>query len=78
MLICLTAVLDAVDLPVLVGSGVTADNYDQFRAAHAVVVGSHFKHNGVWSNELDPDRLRRFMQHVADVRRKQLETTMIM
>lgn len=78
MLICLTAVLDAVDLPVLVGSGVTADNYDQFRAAHAVVVGSHFKRNGLWSNELDPDRLRRFMQHVADVRRKQVETTMIM
>ncbi|PVD20677.1 hypothetical protein C0Q70_18835 [Pomacea canaliculata] len=72
------AVLDAVDLPVLVGSGVTTDNYDQFRAAHAVVVGSHFKRNGLWSNELDPDRLRRFMQHVADVRRKQVETTMIM
>lgn len=35
----------ACSLPVLVGSGVTADNVATFRHAHGLIVGSEFKRN---------------------------------
>lgn len=48
------AVAAAVGVPVLVGSGVTADNLAKFAAADALIVGSSVKHGGVWSGALDP------------------------
>ena len=50
------AVADAVELPVLVGSGVTAENLHEFAAADAFIVGSSVKRGGLWSEPLDPDR----------------------
>jgi uncharacterized protein len=53
----------AVKLPVLVGSGVTVDNVDQYlEAADALIVGSHFKQGGQWQNPLDPARVKAFMK----------------
>jgi hypothetical protein len=52
------AVAAAVDLPVFVGSGVTADNVSDYAAAHGIIVGSWVKRDGSWSNPLDPDRAR--------------------
>jgi membrane complex biogenesis BtpA family protein len=49
-------------LPVLVGSGAMPGNVgDILAAADGVIVASWLKHDGVWWNEVDPDRLRAFM-----------------
>ena len=58
-----TAARQAVSLPVLIGSGITADNLaDYWNSAKAFIVGSYIKRDGVWSNPVDSDRLRRLMQ----------------
>ena len=47
----------AVDLPILVGSGVTPDNAGAlFEHADALIVGSWIKCDGHWTNPVDPDR----------------------
>jgi membrane complex biogenesis BtpA family protein len=49
-------------LPVILGSGVTAENLSQFyAAADGFIVGSHFKTDGLWSNPVDARRVERFM-----------------
>ncbi|KAK7114280.1 uncharacterized protein F13E9.13, mitochondrial-like [Littorina saxatilis] len=71
------AVLQNTQMPVLVGSGVTAENYDQYRAAHAVIVGSALKEGGHWTNRLDERRVKQFMERVKEVRKKHVDATMI-
>ena len=47
-------------LPVLLGSGVTAENVAEFYdAADGFIVGSYFKEGGLWSNTVDPSRVER-------------------
>ncbi|XP_005089900.1 uncharacterized protein F13E9.13, mitochondrial [Aplysia californica] len=72
------AVLGGVNIPVLVGSGVTIDNFHQYRQAHAVIVGSHFKRMGNWENPIDEARLQAFMEKVDRIRCSPTESTMIM
>ena len=43
----------AVRLPVLVGSGLSAQNLPRFAEAHGFIVGTSLKEGGVWSNPLD-------------------------
>lgn len=52
----------AVDLPVLIGSGVTVENLGQYLGADALIVGSHFKVDGRWPNKVDKDKVARFME----------------
>lgn len=53
----------AVSCSVLVGSGIDKDNVKSFIPwADALIVGSTFKENGLWSNKVDPERVARFMQ----------------
>jgi uncharacterized protein len=52
------AVSGAVDIPVLVGSGLTPENLASFAAADAFIVGSWAKADGVWSGPLDASRAR--------------------
>lgn len=55
-------VRDAVDIPVIVGSGVDAITVKATLAsAHAVIVGSSLKVDGHWANTHDPDALKRFV-----------------
>ncbi len=54
----LEAVAEAVGVPVLVGSGVSASNLERYAAADAWIVGSSLKRDGHWSGPLDPQRLR--------------------
>ncbi len=50
------------DIPVILGSGVTDKNLASFRGkADAMIVGSHFKQDGHWANDVDRDRVERFM-----------------
>ncbi|VVC36640.1 Membrane complex biogenesis protein, BtpA family,Ribulose-phosphate binding barrel [Cinara cedri] len=56
-----------VSIPVLVGSGVTADNVYRYEGADGFIVGSHFKKNGMWQNELDETAILKFMEHVKSM-----------
>lgn len=57
------------DLPVLVGSGVNEENVGQYASAHGIIVGSDFKRNGYWENEIDVERVKRFLEAVDKVRK---------
>ena len=53
------AVLHGVpDMPVLVGSGVTAGNLQHYSQAHGLIIGSEFKVGGKWENDLDLERIK--------------------
>jgi membrane complex biogenesis BtpA family protein len=45
-------------IPVIVGSGVTAENAHSYARADAWIIGSSIKYDGYWENPLDPDRLK--------------------
>jgi membrane complex biogenesis BtpA family protein len=45
-------------VPVLVGSGITAENLSAFSTAHGFIVGSSVKQGGVWCNPMDRDAVR--------------------
>jgi membrane complex biogenesis BtpA family protein len=65
----LRAIASGTSLPVVVGSGVTPDNVGEiFTVADGVIVASWLKHDGVWWNPVDPERLGVFMQAVARAR----------
>lgn len=52
---------DSVSLPVLVGSGVTAENVGGYATADALIVGSHFKEGGSWFRSVARKRVTDFM-----------------
>jgi uncharacterized protein len=53
-------------LPVLLGSGVTAENLSEFYGeADGFIVGSHFKQDGTWTQPVDAKRVRRFLSEHA-------------
>lgn len=58
----------SVGIPVLIGSGVTYDNVERYLNANAMIVGSHFKLGGHWANEVDPQRVKRFMGKIRKLR----------
>lgn len=63
------AVFGHIDRPVLIGSGVTAENLrDYFGRADGLIVGSYFKRDGCWSNELCDERVVEFMRLVREMR----------
>ncbi|MDX1530768.1 MAG: BtpA/SgcQ family protein [Rhodothermales bacterium] len=54
----LLAVRENTDLPVLVGSGVTPDNFERFvELADGFIIGSAFKEGGVWNAPVCEDRV---------------------
>ena len=55
-------------LPVLVGSGVRAENLRSYSRATAAIIGSEFKRDGWWENELCPDRIRAVMDEAKRLR----------
>ncbi len=65
----LARVKASIELPVLVGSGVTVDNVHKYLPhADALIVGSHFKESGHWAQPVDKDRVKRFMDRVEALR----------
>ncbi len=59
----------SVNIPVLVGSGVTEENVDRYLAvADALIVGSYFKYDGDWTKGVEFDRVKRFMDRVNTLR----------
>jgi len=52
-------------VPVLLGSGVSPGNVAEFyEAADGFIVGSYFKDGGLWSNTVEPARVRRMVEAV--------------
>lgn len=59
----------AVQIPVLVGSGVTVENVDRYLAvADALIIGSYFKQGGHWTQGVDFERVKNFMEKVNKLR----------
>jgi membrane complex biogenesis BtpA family protein len=51
--------------PVLLGSGIDADNVaDFYQAADGFIIGSYFKVDGRWANPVDAERVRRLITKV--------------
>lgn len=50
------SVCRAVNVPTIVGSGITAENLPHYAEAEALIVGSWIKQDGLWSNPINPDR----------------------
>jgi hypothetical protein len=65
----LAQVKAAVDIPVLVGSGVTVDNVAHYLTiADALIIGSYFKKEGHWTQGVDFERVKLFMEKVNRLR----------
>ena len=57
------------DTPLLMGSGITLDNIVEFfHKSDAAIIGSHFKKDGDWQNELCTLRINRFMNKIVELR----------
>ena len=60
----------ATKLPVLIGSGMTAENIqDYLPLADGFIVGSYFRKDGKFLETLEPERLNKFMQVFAAARK---------
>ena len=61
---------EAVGVPVAIGSGLTPENLEGYwGCADAFIVGSYIKRDGVWSNPIDPARLKRFIDAANRLRK---------
>ena len=59
----------ATNLPVLVGSGITIENINNYmHVSDALIVGSYFKKDGNWTNTIDFDRVSKFMEKAEFLR----------
>jgi len=63
------SVKEAVNIPLLIGSGVDLNNIKQYLGASALIIGSHFKEDGHWSKPVCFDRVRSFMAKVESIRK---------
>jgi uncharacterized protein len=63
-------VRNGTNLPVIVGSGLSAEQVPAlFAAADGAIVGQWLKHDGLWWNPVDARRVEHLMNAVAAVRR---------
>ncbi|MFO7896119.1 MAG: BtpA/SgcQ family protein [Candidatus Cloacimonadales bacterium] len=57
--------------PVLIGSGLTDQNIQEYwNEADGFIIGSYFKTAGYWENAIDPQRLQNLMLQVSQLRRQ--------
>lgn len=65
----LNAIYNKCKSPIIIGSGVSSDNvHEYFNKSHAAVIGSFFKRDGHWANDLCEHRIADLMKRVADLR----------
>jgi len=59
------SVKKATQLPVWVGSGITLENAEKYlQMADGLIVGSYFKKDNYWENEVDIEKVRKFMEEI--------------
>ncbi len=60
-------VKNSTKLPVLIGSGIDAENItDYIKYADGFIVGSYFKKDGYWENELDVKRIQKLITQIKN------------
>ena len=65
----LKSLKDKVNIPVLIGSGITTNNLEEYwDYASGFIVGSHFKEDGFWKNPISEKRLNAFMRKVQKLK----------
>jgi len=65
----------ATKLPVLIGSGMTAENIqDYLPLADGFIVGSYFRKDGKFLEKLEPERLNKFMKVFVSARKSTLHS----
>ncbi len=58
------------DLPLLLGSGISIENIeDYWNYADGFIIGSYFKEDGYWENKLSESRIKKFMDKVKELRK---------
>jgi len=60
----------SVDLPIIIGSGVNIDNlfyYNDIKAVSGYIIGSHFKTSSIWSNNIEKQRVEKFMKKLKEL-----------
>lgn len=57
-----------VQVPILIGSGVTEANLENYLKAKGLIIGSHFKVSGRWEEAICEKRLQSFMEKVQKLR----------
>lgn len=63
------AVKDAVEIPVIIGSGIDSGNiHNYWDFADAFIVGSSLKKEGNWKNEVDKNRVEKLMLKVNQLK----------
>ncbi len=61
----LKAVKPEINIPVLIGSGITLENIEKYyHSADGFIVGSYFKKDGYWKNGVDKERVAKFMDKI--------------
>lgn len=60
----------ASSLPVLIGSGISAENLHLYARADGWIVGSSVKRDGLWSEPLDPPRLDALVEAARGLRER--------
>lgn len=55
-------------MSVCIGSGISPSNVHLFRNADAFIVGTYFKKDGKWQNELDKDRIKKLLDAVNELK----------
>jgi membrane complex biogenesis BtpA family protein len=62
---------DQIKLPIFIGSGVNLDNISDFlKYCDGFIIGSYFKKNNNWKNEIDINKIKDFMRLVKRERLK--------
>lgn len=65
------AVKKVVNVPVLIGSGVTYENLEKYLSiSDGIIVGSYFKKGGYWENDIDFKKVKQFMSKACKIRNK--------
>ncbi|MBI9030819.1 BtpA/SgcQ family protein [bacterium] len=63
----LKSVKKSVDIPVLIGSGINEKNLISYlEYADGLIIGSYFKENGYWANELSLSRIKKIVAGYKD------------
>jgi membrane complex biogenesis BtpA family protein len=56
-------------IPVLVGSGISINNIKSYiNSTDGFIIGSHFKIDGKWNNEIDNAKVEKFMNKISSLR----------
>lgn len=63
------SVKKSIKLPVIIGSGITLNNIENYLPyCDAVIIGSYFKKSGNWKNTVDTERVKAFMKKINQLR----------